>query len=188
MLFRSYARRVEKKQLVDETILYLGFDETTAKNIVAKSSQTTEEYWQTCVRVVEGTSSILKQHVRDTGQPWSDVEEQHHAQEMFRRLWGFKFTPPGRGFWGMGTEALEMKGAGILNNCGFVSTERLGTNFSEPFCTLMDYSMLGVGMGFDVLGAGQVTLVAPKRNDSTFYVEDTREGWIAAVQIGRAHV
>lgn len=146
-------------------------------------TQTTEEYWQTCVRVVEGVSSILKQHVRDTGQPWSDTEEQHHAQAMFRCMWDFKFTPPGRGFWGMGTEALERKGSAILNNCGFVSTERLAEDFSEPFCTLMDYSMLGVGMGFDVLGAGKVSLVAAKRGDKVFVIEDTREGWIDAVRV-----
>lgn len=180
---RTYARRVEKEQLVNEAIMYLGFNEATAKTIAEKSTQTTEEYWQTCVRVVEGVSSVLKQHVRDTGQPWSDDEEQHHAEEMFRRLWAFQFTPPGRGFWGMGTEALEVKGSGILNNCGFVSTERLADNFSEPFCTLMDYSMLGVGMGFDVLGAGKVVLSEPTKTQSTWVVEDTREGWIAALRV-----
>lgn len=179
---RTYARRVAKAQLMVEAMLYSGLSAEQASAEVAKSTQTTEEYWQTCVRVVEGVSSILKQHVRDTGQPWSDAEEQHHAQEMFRRMWSFKFTPPGRGMWGMGTEALELKGSAILNNCGFVSTERLGENFSEPFCTLMDYSMLGVGMGFDLLGAGQVWLRQAARSEETFVVLDTREGWIDAVR------
>jgi hypothetical protein len=28
---------------------------------------------------------------------------------MFQRMWDFKFPPPGRGLWFMGTEALEKK-------------------------------------------------------------------------------
>ena len=175
---RTYARRVTKEEIMQQACLYLETD-LDPQNI----HQTTEEYWQTCVRVVEGVSSILKQHVRDTGQPWRDEEEQHHAQEMFLRMWAFKFTPPGRGLWGMGTPALELKGSAILNNCGFVSTERLADSFSEPFCTLMDYSMLGVGMGFDLLGSGQVWLRQAARSEDTFVVPDTREGWIEAVRI-----
>lgn len=180
---RTYARRIAEAQLAEEASLYLKMPEAEATALAASSTQTTEEYWQTCVRVVEGVSSILKQHVRDTGQPWSDDEEQRHAQEMFRRMWDFKFTPPGRGFWGMGTEALEYKGSAILNNCGFSSTKRLSDNFAEPFCTLMDYSMLGVGMGFDVKGAGTVRLQTPARSDNTHVVQDTREGWIHAVRL-----
>jgi hypothetical protein len=179
---RTYARRVTKAQLKDEAVRYLKLTESESDLVAEFSTQTTEEYWQTCVRVVEGVSSILKQHVRDTGQSWSDDEEQHHAQEMFRRMWDFKFTPPGRGLWGMGTEALELKGSAILNNCGFVSTKRTGEAFSEPFCTLMDYSMLGVGMGFDVKGAGKMYLRPAIRSTETFVVQDTREGWIDALR------
>jgi hypothetical protein len=180
---RTYARRVDKKQLADEAQRYLGVSAVAAEQIARTSTQTTEEYWQTCVRVVEGVSSVLKQHVRDTGQPWSDEKEQEHAQEMFRRIWAFKFTPPGRGLWGMGTEALELKGSGILNNCGFVSTEHLSVeHFDEPFVMLMDYSMLGVGMGFDLLGADKVTLQKPIRGVEAHVIPDTREGWIGAVQ------
>lgn len=33
---RTYARRIDKAQLIDETIRYLGFDERTAKSIAEK--------------------------------------------------------------------------------------------------------------------------------------------------------
>lgn len=174
---RTYARRVTQAQLEAESLRYFGVP------LAVGSTQTSEEFWQTCVRVVEGVSSIIKQHVRDTGQTWSDDEEQHHAQEMFRRIWAFKFTPPGRGLWGMGTEALELKGSAILNNCGFESTEFLAADFADPFCTLMDYSMLGVGMGFDILGAGTITLQEPFHGVNKHTIPDTREGWIDAVRI-----
>lgn len=179
---RTYARRVDKRQLADESVRYLGLSTAAASACALASTQTTEEYWQTCVRVVEGVSSVLKQHVRDTGQHWRDDKEQEHAQEMFRRVWGFKFTPPGRGFWGMGTDALEFKGSAVLNNCGFISTEFIDDDFADPFCTLMDYSMLGVGMGFDLLGSGKVTLQSPTRSVGPCVVADTREGWVEATR------
>ena len=123
---RTYARRLQPNQLKAEAMYYWGLSEKGAEELIADSKQETEEFWQTCVRVVEGISSVYKQHIRDTGQHWSDVTEQEHAQEMFRRLWAFKFTPPGRGLWGMGTEAMELKGSGMLNNC-FSGTTLLPT-------------------------------------------------------------
>lgn len=179
---RTYARPVTKALLIKQAQRYrhMSFEEAFA--FVSQSKQTHESYWQTCLRVVEGVSSILKQQVRDTGQPWSDEEEQHHAREMFLRLWQFKFSPPGRGLWFMGTEAMEIKGSAALNNCGFVSTENIHQDFAEPFCTLMDYSMLGVGMGFDLRGAGTVTLCDPRHGVDVHVVEDSREGWIACLR------
>lgn len=180
---RTYARPVSIAQLASQYQRYLGLDEASAMQMAAGSKQVTEEYWQTLTRVVEGISSTIKQQVVDTNQPWSDEEEQHHAQEMFRRMWAFKFTPPGRGLWFMGSEAMELKGGAALNNCGFTSTENIHHSFSEPFCVLMDYSMLGVGMGFDLLGAGGVTLQEPAISLAPFIVPDTREGWIECVRM-----
>lgn len=180
---RTYARPVSKELIKEQAIAYRGMSYADAAEFAKKSKQKHEQYWQTVLRVVEGVSSILKQQVRDTGQPWSDDEEQHHAREMFTRMWEFKFTPPGRGLWFMGTPAMELKGSAALNNCGFVSTEHIEHDFAEPFCVLMDYSMLGVGMGFDLRGAGTVTLVNPVTALDAHVVEDSREGWIECVRI-----
>ena len=46
----------------------------------------------------------------------------------------------------MGTPITEEKDFAALNNCAFVSTENIAKEFSNPFCFLMDASMLGVGV------------------------------------------
>jgi len=101
---------------------------------------------------------------------------------MFKRMWEFKFTPPGRGLWMMGTDLVYDKGAAALNNCAFVSTENIHVEFAEPFCFLMDMSMLGVGVGGDCRGAGVIKLQTPKYTDEPYVVEDSREGWIELVR------
>lgn len=141
-----------------------------------------EEYWEACRRVVEGIWSVFKQVVRAALNPWDDDEAQAKAQEMYRRLWAFKWLPPGRGLQFMGTRAVELKGGGVLNNCGFVSTGRINQHFAEPFCVLMDFLMLGVGMGYDVRGTGRVVVQTPVLDPQAFLVEDTREGWVAALR------
>jgi hypothetical protein len=42
---------------------------------------------------------------------------------MYDKIYNFKFLPPGRGLWAMGTKLIdEAKIYGALNNCAFVST------------------------------------------------------------------
>lgn len=144
----------------------------------------TEDYWQTCQRVVEGVYTIQKWHCHRNHLPWSDRKAQRSAQEMFRLMWDFKFLPPGRGLWMMGTPYIEENGGAALNNCAFVSTEHINEDFSDPFTFLMDMSMLGVGVGGDVRGAGKVTIQKPQW-DPTGYahvVEDSRAGWIDLIR------
>jgi len=76
----------------------------------------TEEFWQTCQRVVEGVYNIQKQHCRRLSLPWNEPKAQKSAQEMFQRMWDFKFTPPGRGLAQMGTDFVWKKGGACLNN------------------------------------------------------------------------
>ena len=121
----------------------------------------TEEWWQTCKRVVEGVYNVQKIHCKRFGLPWNDRKAQNSAQEMFRRMWDFKFLPPGRGLWAMGTDTMYQKGSAALNNCGFVSTKDIAVDFAAPFCFLMDMSMLGVGVGGDCKGAGTITIQEP---------------------------
>lgn len=142
-----------------------------------------EEYWLTLVRVVEGTFTILARHCASLRLPWDWERAQQQAQEMFRLMWDFKFLPPGRGLWMMGTPVIDRLGSAALNNCGFVSTENIDVDFAEPFCALMDYSMLGVGVGGDTRGAGKVVIEAPSRSDEVHVVPDTREGWVEVLRI-----
>lgn len=136
-----------------------------------------EDYWQTVKRVVEGVFTIQKRHCQKNSLPFNHWKAQKSAQKMFELMWDFKFTPPGRGLWMMGTEYMYRRGGAALNNCAFSSTENIEVDFAEPFCFLMDMSMLGVGVGGDVKGTGKLNIKEPKI-DGVHVVEDTREGWV----------
>ena len=143
----------------------------------------TEEWWQTCKRVVEGCFQIQKIHCRRMALPWNEAKAQKSAQDMFQRIFDFKFTPPGRGLWTMGTDLVYERGSASLLNCSFVSTDKIAEDFAGPFTFLMDLSMLGVGVGSDVRGAGTVKIQMPETTDIPFVVEDTREGWVELIRV-----
>jgi hypothetical protein len=168
---RTYARPLT------EGVLYPEHLELAAQHGLKDS----EEWWLTLVRVVEGTYRIQEQHCKQLHLPWDAGRAQQSAQEMYRLIWDFKFTPPGRGLWMMGTPVVEKIGSAALNNCGFTSTAEIATNFSAPFCFLMDMSMLGVGVGGDSRGAGKVVIQQPEMGPA-HVVEDSREGWVTLVR------
>jgi len=153
------------------------FKRTYARPIADENTQT-EEFWQTLQRIVNGIYTIQKWHCRHHNLPWSDAKAQRSAQIMFRLMWDFKFLPGGRGLWMMGTDYVEKHGSAALNNCAFVSTNEIDLAFAEPFCYLMDFSMLGVGVGSDCRGAGKVVIQRPIQGDDVHVVADTREGWV----------
>lgn len=138
-----------------------------------------EEFFDTCKRVVEGVYNVQKAHCRRLSLPWNEPKAQQSAQDMFTRMWQFKWTPPGRGLWMMGTPFMLQKGGACINNCAFVSSEHIDEDFAGPFTFLMDMSMLGVGVGGDTRGTGKVRIQTPKLGVEPFVVEDSREGWVA---------
>ncbi len=142
-----------------------------------------EEFWETIQRVVEGVFQIQKTHCLSLGLPWKEGKAMRSAKIMFQKIWDFKFSPPGRGLWMMGTEYVRKRGSMGLNSCGFVSTEGLDRLGSIPFVWAMDALMLGVGIGFDTKGTGSILIHANTRNDFFIHtVEDSREGWIKALK------
>lgn len=88
-----------------------------------KGNGRTEEYWETCQRVVEGTFLIQKLHCKQNHLTWNERKAQQSAQEMFKRMWEFKFLPPGRGLWAMGTDFVIEKSSAPLYNC-FAGNEK----------------------------------------------------------------
>ena len=142
-----------------------------------------EKWWETVQRVVEGSFSVQKEYVQGLRLPWSNNKAQKSAQIMFDKIFNFKFLPPGRGLWMMGTEFIDEKGSAALNNCGFVSTEDIDIRGSKAFTWTMDGLMMGVGIGFDTKGAGKITIKKPKDNSnvSGFTIPDSREGWVEAL-------
>lgn len=143
---------------------------------------TNEDWHDTVERVVNGTYSMQKRWIKAHHLPWSETKAQRSAQEMYDRIWNMKFLPPGRGLWAMGSPLTEDRGLfAALNNCSFVSTENLVQDLTEPFTFLMDASMLGIGVGFDTRGAGQIVLHPGVYHPTEFVIPDTREGWIESL-------
>lgn len=149
-----------------------------------KEDGSNETWLDTVTRVVEGSYTIQKNHCLNEGREWDDMKAQMSAQEMFDRMFNMKFLPPGRGLWMMGTEYVtERNDSAPLYNCAFISTEELQEGSAYPFSYLMDMSMLGVGVGFDTLGAG-APVYAPLKDDViTWNIPDTREGWVKATKM-----
>lgn len=142
----------------------------------------TEEWPLTVTRVIEGMYSSQKKHCERYKLPWSEKKAQRSAKEAFDRLFNFKWLPPGRGLWMMGTDYVEQNGGAALNNCAFISTADLSNgSFDDPFTFCMDMSMLGVGVGFDTLGAGKVVIQHPSRSGH-YTVSDSREGWVDLIR------
>ena len=161
---------------------YITYKRTYARVIPDDPNGRTEEFWETVRRVVEGCYTIQWNHCLSLKLPWRPEKAQRSAQEMFRLMWNFKFLPPGRGLWMMGSDYIYVRGSAALNNCAFVSTDEIDTDFAEPFCFLMDLSMLGTGVAFDTKGAGKVTIRTPQTGEYTHVVEDSKEGWTDLVR------
>ncbi len=158
---------------------YITYKRTYARII----EERTEEFWETLKRVVEGCYTVQLNHCRRLKLPWQPHKAQRSAQIMYELMWNFKFLPPGRGLWMLGTDYIYERGGAALNSCAFVSTESIKFNFSEPFTFLMDMSMLGVGVAFDTRGAGTVIIDQPKKDESTYIIADSKEGWVNATEI-----
>ncbi len=150
-----------------------------------KENGQNEQWYETVQRVVEGTFNLQKNHIEKYNLGWNNKKAHHSAQEMFDRIFNMKFLPPGRGLWAMGSSITEDKKLfAALNNCGFVTTENIKDDLSNPFCFLMDASMLGVGVGFDTKGAGKIFVKgASNKHSINFIVPDTREGWVESIKL-----
>ena len=151
-----------------------------------KENGKNERWWETVRRVVEGTYSMQKKWIDSHQLGWNPWQAQKSAQEMYDRIFNMKFLPPGRGLWAMGTAITEKKKLyAALNNCAFVSTKTIKEDYAKPFCFLMDASMLGVGVGFDTKGAGEIVVkgINKDRKITTYQIPDTREGWVKSLKL-----
>jgi adenosylcobalamin-dependent ribonucleoside-triphosphate reductase len=164
---------------------YLGEYAFYTKYSRVKADGNKERFYECLRRVIEGMYSIQKDHALRNRLPWNEQQARLSAQEAYIRAFDGKWSPPGRGFWMMGTEFVNGRGdSSALQNCGFLSTKFISTEYAEPFVTLMNMSMLGVGVGFDTLGAGTIELHEPTPVNHPYQkptiIEDSREGWCKA--------
>jgi ribonucleoside-triphosphate reductase (thioredoxin) len=147
-----------------------------------KANGENERWHETVRRVVEGIYSVQKNHITFQDMGWDEDKGRLSAEEMYDRIFYMKFLPPGRALWAMGTNIIEEKGLfAALNNCAFVSTKDIAKDPVEPFTFLMDMNMLGVGVGFDTLGAGKAIIQEHQGGETQCQIPDSREGWVDSV-------
>lgn len=151
-----------------------------------KENGENEKWYETVRRVVEGIYSIQKDHILYNNLGWNDIKGLASAEEMYDRIFKMKFLPAGRMLWALGTELVHKRGIGqALFNCAFVSTNRLGESTAQavkPFAFMMDMSMVGVGVGFDVKGHGKLLIQEPK-GTTEYVIPDSREGWVESLKL-----
>lgn len=152
-----------------------------------KDDGTKETWVDVCRRVIEGMYSIQKDHCKSQRLPWNDHKAQRSAQDAFDRMFNFKWTPPGRGLWMMGTPlVMEHRNSAALQNCAFISTADMSKyDPAKPFAFLMEASMLGIGVGFDDKGADKGFIIQNpiKEPPVGYIIPDTREGWVESVSM-----
>ena len=181
----QFINQYKDKQVPWGPVGYITFKRTYARrlNEVDPTASGTEEWFQTCRRVIEGMFDIQKRHAFALGLEWNDAKAQKTAKEAYDRLFNLKWTPPGRGLWMMGTKFIyERTGAGLFN-CAFRSTKDISTKGGYLFAWMMDALMVGIGVGFDTLGADTLSIKQPQWTNDTFVIDDSREGWVNSVQI-----
>ena len=163
---------------------YITFKRTYARKMseFGHDLDETEEWWHVCKRVIEGMFTLQKNHIVSFGLEWNDAKAQRTAKEAYDRLFDLKWTPPGRGLWMMGTKFAEEKTGAGLFNCAFRSTKDLASKGGYLFGWMMDALMLGVGVGFDTLGADTLEIKSPKRTEEIHVIPDSREGWVESVE------
>lgn len=182
----KFALRKEFKQSIKQETVHWGFgglsEFTYYRTYARKLPDGSLETWADCViRVIEGMFSILKTHSISSYISWDEKKAHKIAEEAAKRLFEFKWMPPGRGLWMMGTDFIWEQGGAALNNCAFVSTEDIDAELSKSFAFLMDMSMVGVGVGFDTKGAGKVAAYVPEGDIEVITVSDDRAGWVELI-------
>ena len=80
---------------------------------------------------------------------------------------------------------MENRNSAALQNCAFVSTRDIDKyDPGALFAWTMDALMLGVGVGFDTLGAEkEMEIYATTDEVSVYTIPDTREGWVESTRL-----
>lgn len=138
------------------------------------------EGWNNTVRrVVE----LCYQLQADNVQNFDMAKARRSAEEMYTLIWDMKFLPPGRSLDCGEYSLVQAKGGQVLYNCGFTST---ASDILEAATWAMDHLALGVGVGFDTLGAGR-RIPTPGTAVDHYMVPDSREGWVEAIRKQLTH-
>tara|TARA_R110002020_G_scaffold37239_17_gene112573 strand:+ start:14566 stop:16548 length:1983 start_codon:yes stop_codon:yes gene_type:complete len=184
-LSESFIEQYKDKKVPWGPLGYVTFKRTYSRRLSEFDPEATgtEEWYQTCRRVIEGMFNVQKQHVRTLGLEWNDAKAQKTAKDAYERLFNLKWTPPGRGLWMMGTKFIEERTGAALFNCAFRSTKDLANKGGYLFAWIMDALMVGIGVGFDTKGAESAIIKEPEWLKESYVIPDSREGWVESVKI-----
>lgn len=116
------------------TLSYFTYKRTYSR---LKEDGTQEEFFDTIKRCVEGSFNIQYDHCKRSHLPWDAYKAQKSAQKMFEKMWEFKFLPPGRGLWVMGTPIIDKLGSAPLQNCFAAETEIITAEGIKPIIDLV---------------------------------------------------
>jgi ribonucleoside-triphosphate reductase len=145
---------------------------TYARRHDEENPSSTIETWQECLsRVVNACNSQL-----NVG--FSEEEE----QEIFDLMYNLKCVVAGRFLWQLGTKTVDRLGMASLQNCTFIIIDEP----VEPFVWIMNFLLLGAGVGFRILPSDVEKLPIVKKSnavrldtkDADYIVPDSREGWV----------
>jgi len=144
---------------------YIVYKRTYAR-IINEDTGATENWVQTCQRVIDGANEI--------GAELSDDE----SERMFDYMFNLKGMPGGRMLWQLGTLNNFRLGLDSLCNCWFVDIKD-----SSDFAWMFERLMLGGGVGFSILHPQRLGVVRQGSvdnhdvSDADYIVPDKREGW-----------
>jgi ribonucleotide reductase alpha subunit len=144
---------------------YIVYKRTYAR-IVDEDTGQTEEWIDTCKRVIDGANDIGAELSKD------------ESERLFDYMFNLKGMPGGRMLWQLGTPNNFRLGGDSLCNCWFVDIQK-----PEDFSWMFERLMLGGGVGFSVLNPIRLGIVRQGAvdnhdvSDADYIVPDKREGW-----------
>jgi ribonucleotide reductase class II len=144
---------------------YIVYKRTYAR-ITDEDTGATEDWTQTCQRVIDGANEI--------GAELSNDE----SERMFDYMFNLKGMPGGRMLWQLGTPNNFRLGLDSLCNCWFVDIKD-----PSDFAWMFERLMLGGGVGFSILHPQRLGVVRQGNvdnhdvSDADYIVPDKREGW-----------
>jgi ribonucleoside-triphosphate reductase len=168
----SFVKGYEGKIPPWSEVGYITFKRTYARMLEDKGR--TEEWHETCARVVNGLLEINGQFTKP------------ETEELFDHLFNLRGSTSGRALWQLGSDTVRKIGADSLQNCWLVTCDDL-----SAFTFTMNQLMLGGGVGFNIEPCYVYALPVVRHNpivervespDCDYIVRDNREGWVELLE------
>src|SRR5690606_11685172 len=131
-----------------------------------------ETWADVLIRVTEGTFSIRKDWYLKNRLNWDETYWQTFAKRFILTMFHMYWSPPGRGYWAMGTDYVYNRGSMALYNCA--ATWIVNSTLSHDICWAMDALMCGVGVGFGLTEEPEMKLYETK-GTYDFVIPDDKE-------------